>query len=158
MERWPWCMPTRNHSCAFTLPTLFSPTSLSAGYHVLNFALNYAPNQCTPLSNSYAIAPYKQCASWNSGPPAAGTSAALQLSLFVEGDCSVTVSPISDKTCSDPGANTTTAALNPWTASTNGVDASGNYAYTYNDLLLRGYYTTPKAIRSLLPSDASGST
>lgn len=116
-----------------------------------------AGGKCGLLSSSYAIKPYDQCDSWKAAP-ASGTAAAVQLSLFVNGDCSVTISPISDKTCADPGATTTVLALNPWTANTNGVDGSGNYKYNYNDLLLRAYYTTPTSIRSLLPSTAGGAT
>lgn len=124
---------------------------------MLNFGVDVDTKKCDTLSASYAIKPYDQCASWHT-TPASGKAATVQLSVLVNGDCSVTISPITDKTCADPGATDTVLALFPRTASINGLDANEKYTYSYNDLLLRAYYTTPTSIRSLLPSDDGGAT
>lgn len=94
---------------------------------------------------------YETC-SWNTA------SASLQLSLYVAGDCSITIKPISDKTCSDPGANATALALQPRTGTNaaNGLDVDGKYLYNYNDLVIHAYYSTKTAIRTLLPSTNGG--
>lgn len=124
-----------------------------AGYHVLTFAAKTAT--CAVHGDGttdYRIPAYGQCNSWAN----AASAPALMLSVFVNNDCSVTISPIGDKTCSDPGANDGQTPLLPFTDGFYGVD-QGVYEYTYNDLLMHGYYASLTSIRSLLPADEAGS-
>lgn len=75
------------------------------------------------LTGSYLPAVTDTCDGWGS---------TLKLALDVEGDCSITVTPITDTSCAEPGAT------------------------GFNDLVVRAYYTTPTTIRSSLPSNAGG--
>lgn len=121
----------------------------SPGYHVLKFGVDVDTAQCDALSTTYEIKAYDQCTSWHT-TPASGQAAAIQLSVYVNGDCSVTVSPITDTSCADGGAVSGATKLSPLSA--------GTYGYTYNELLLQAYYATPTSIRSLLPSTNGGAT
>lgn len=97
-------------------------------------------------NGDYSIPMYRYCSSW-----ATGTSNPLdlKLSLTVAEDCSVTIRPIGDTDCADFGAASAADKLTPLT---------GNYNYNYNDLKIQAYYTAPGKIRTLLPSNATGST
>lgn len=95
-------------------------------------------------NGDYSIPMYRYCTSWTSGSPIA-----LKLSLTVAEDCSVVIRPIGDKTCADFGAASAANKLTPLT---------GTYNYNYNDLKIQAYYTAPGKIRTLLPSNATGST
>ena len=128
------------------LPLLCAPTTGTPGSHILSLPQLAS---CS-LANDYVIPAYRDCASWKT------STVTLQLALEVAGDCSITIRPISDKSCADPGANKTTLALFPRTASQNGMDANEKYTYTYNDLLIRAYYTSTTTIRTLLPSTDGG--
>lgn len=99
------------------------------------------------LTGAYKPSLYDKCSSW------AGTPT-LKLALEVAGDCSITIRPITDLSCSDEGASNTVSALVPRASNGNGV-VSGKYTYTYNDLAIRAYYQTTTTIRSLLPTDST---
>lgn len=86
------------------------------------------------LANDYAFPMYSKCSSW------AGVNPSLKLSLAVAGDCSITISPMTDKSCAEVGANTTGAG------------------YDYSSLRVRAYYKGTKTLTTLLPSVASGSS
>lgn len=116
-----------------------------------------AANSCPvdELGGSYAIPAYGQCATWTTG------TVTLQLALEVAGDCSITIKPIGDPTCSDPGASLNVAALFPTFKDgneyINGLNAdTGVYLYDYNTLTMRAYYASTTSISSLLPSSADG--
>lgn len=111
----------------------------SAGSAILKFAAGKAT--CDASTGSYAIPAYETCATWK-------TTGAVMLALEVAADCSITIKPIGDTSCADPGAVSGQPKLVPLT--------SGNYAYTYNDLLIHAYYTGTKSIRTLLPTTDGG--
>lgn len=94
----------------------------------------------TGATLSYAVPMYDQCASWKTTPT-------VKLSLYVNGDCSITIKPIGDPLCADPGAVDGENPLAPMTTA---------YDYTYNDLVVRAYYASTTSIRTLLPSTDGG--
>lgn len=96
------------------------------------------------------------CKSWRDGTKGGANPPDVKLALQVADDCSVTISPISDKTCADPGANAGVEASFPCTPNANGLDASSKYTFSYNDLTIRAYYTAANKIRTLLPSTVGG--
>ena len=93
-------------------------------------------------TGSYAIDTLDKCASWNNAD-----APTTQLALEVAADCSITIKPITDLSCSDPGAVSGQTKLVPLT---------GTYNYTYNDLLIRAYYQTTQRIQMLLPTGVNG--
>ncbi len=110
--------------CVKGVPTVCSgsdcgATDSSPGTHILNVGAVAG----TPLTGSYELKAKTQCTGWGSS---------LKLALEVNGDCSITISPITDTACAQPSAP------------------------GYNDLLMQAYYTSATAIRSLLPSNTSG--
>ena len=113
----------------------------SAGYQILStlsqidvHSVN-GDNKCELAAGNYALPAYASCASWRTG------SVTLQLALAVAGDCSITIRPITDTACSEEGAVT-------------GIRSS---TYTYNNIVMRAYYTTTKTVRSLMPSGSTNS-
>ncbi|PRW59428.1 serine threonine [Chlorella sorokiniana] len=109
----------------------------SPGYHVLSVSqLNWPANLAAPYKPDI----YAKCSSWASTPT-------LQLALEVAGDCSITIRPITDTSCSDPGAVSGQQII--------GQAAGTTYQYTYNDLIIRAYYQTSTAIRTQLPTDGA---
>jgi len=122
----------------------------AAGSAILKFADKLV---CAAHTGSYAINALDKCASWNSGTAGSITT---KLALEVAPDCSITIKPIGDASCADAGAVASQLALFPRTASANGLDADSKYTYTYNDLLIRAYYTAENKIRTLLPSTDGG--
>lgn len=91
----------------------------------------------------YGVPAWQKCATWQSG------TVTLMLALEVAGDCSINIKPIGDDTCSDPGAVLDAFKLTPLTT-------TEKYTYTYNNLVMRAYYTSTTKIRSLLPSTVDG--
>ncbi|KAI7844392.1 hypothetical protein COHA_002190 [Chlorella ohadii] len=128
-----------------TLPTP------SEGNAILTFGTRLTT---CPVNTNFPIPLWNTCKSWST---AAGTLD-LKLALAVADDCSITIRPISDKSCADSGAVKDVPALFPRTVNTNGLNADGNYTYTFNDLKIRAYYTSPTTIRTLLPSTNGGAT
>ncbi|KAL4425823.1 hypothetical protein ABPG75_009839 [Micractinium tetrahymenae] len=93
----------------------------SSGYHLLSISdagtlkggcsATYKPNLTTKCSMSDTL-----------------------LSVFVDYDCSVTITPIFDETCSEPGST----------------------FYNYNDLAIQGAYVDSTHIRTMLPTASTG--
>lgn len=108
--------------------------------------------QTCDMAGTFPIKIWSTCKSWSQATP----TLSLKLELEVAGDCSINIRPITDKTCSDPGAVEAALALFPRTASANGLDGQSKYTYTYNDLKIRAYYTAADKIRTLLPSTSGG--
>jgi hypothetical protein len=116
---------------------------LCAGSHIVSVGTTGATCAVdTYLTAAGGVPMWRTCTSW------AGTPT-LQLALLVNGDCSISVKPITDESCSDPGAVAGEDVV--------GVTPAVTYGYTYNDLVIRAYYQTPKAIRSLMPSGVATS-
>lgn len=89
-----------------------------AGFHVVSASAM----QCS-LTGNYLPQVYTQC-SWVD-------TTTLQLALAVNGDCSITVRPITATACAEAGQTST---------------------YNYNDLIIRAYYKSTTEIASLLPT------
>lgn len=104
----------------------------SEGFHVLGVSSQLT---CT-LSGTYRPPATDVCATWKTGSPT------VKLSLWVKGDCSIVVSPITDDSCSDPLKAD--------------YDVGGT-PYTYGQLQMSAYYQTHTTIRSLLPSPSGSS-
>ena len=130
----PCCSPSDSYAwlpgstacvrCIKGLPTVCSgsdcgATASSPGTHIVNVGTVTG----TPLTGDYELLANTGCTGW-------GTS--LKLALEVGGDCSITISPITDTSCAQPSAD------------------------GYNDLLIQAYYTSATAIRSLLPASTGG--
>ena len=130
---------------------------LPAGSSILRFATKLG-TACDALNSAFPIPALGACKSWRDGTKDGASPPDLKLALQVADDCSVTISPVADKTCADPGANAGVEALFPRTNGTNGLDTSGKYSYSYNDLTIRAYYTASNKIRTLLPSSIGGAT
>lgn len=102
----------------------------SDGYHVLDVT-----SQLTcDLSGSYLPPATSVCTTWKTQ-----ANPTLQLSLYVKGDCSIVVSPITEDACADP------------------LKADYTGPYTYGQIQMRAYYQTLTSIRSLLPAPGAGS-
>lgn len=100
----------------------------SAGYHVLALDSNSDGSslKTCSLSGAYKPALFSTCSM---------TQSATLLSVFVDYDCSVQISPISDPACAEPGAT----------------------GYTYTNLTINAAYASLTSIRTVMPSvDASG--
>lgn len=124
--------------CPLPLPT---PLPVTAGTHIVSVGTTGATCAVDTYLNADGGVPmWRTCTSW------AGTPT-LQLALLVNGDCSITVKPITDESCSDPGAVDGELVV--------GYKPDTTYGYSYNDLVIRAYYQTPSAIRSLMPSGAT---
>lgn len=111
----------------------------TAGSAIVKFTSELAT--CAVSTGAFAIPAYDTCASWKIATPT------LKLALEVAGDCSITIKPMADTSCADPGAVNGQTKL---------VPLSGTYGYTYNDLTIRAYYTSATTIRTLLPSTNGG--
>lgn len=121
-----------------------------AGSAILRFDSKLG-SACDTLNSAFPVPALNACKSWREGSN--GGAPDLKLALAVADDCSVTIQPVGDKTCADPGAVAGTAALFPHLA---GLSAADEYLYTYNDLTIRAYYIAANKIRTLLPSSDGG--
>lgn len=121
-----------------------------AGSAILRFASKLGTT-CDTLNSAFPVPALNACKSWRDGSN--GGAPDLKLALAVADDCSVTIQPVGDKTCADPGAVAGTTALFPRLA---GLSAADEYLYTYNDLTIRAYYIAAYKIRTLLPSSDGG--
>lgn len=123
-----------------------APSHPAAGSGILRFASKLG-TACDALNSAFPIPALGACASWKAGTIGGASPPDLKLALEVAGDCSVTIKPIGDTSCADPGAVA---------GQTKPAPLSGTYGYTYNNLTMRAYYTSTKTLRMLLPSDAGG--
>ena len=104
--------------------------SPSAGYHVLGLdsdAAGTALKTTCPLDGAYKPQLLTQCTM---------TQATTLLSVFVDYDCSVQISPIGDTACSEPGAS----------------------GYSYANLTVFGAYSSLTAIKTVMPAQDAATT
>lgn len=122
-----------------------------AGSAILKFTSKLAT--CPVHTGNFLIPAYGQCSTWSAGTGTGGADPpSLKLALEVAPDCSITVKPITDTSCADSGAVLANPAVNKLYP----LNTAQTYAYTYNSLLIRAYYTSTTSIRTLLPSDEAG--
>ena len=98
--------------------------SPSAGYHVLGLdsdADGIALKTTCPLTGAYKPQLLTQCSM---------TQADTLLSVFVDYDCSVQISPVGDTACSEPGAS----------------------GYSYANLTIFGAYSSLTSINTVMPA------
>lgn len=109
----------------------------SEGFHIVDVAVQLGT--CA-LASPY-LPPATAVCDWKAATPT------LQLSLWVDGTCKVVISPITDKTCSNPLRTDYTF-----------TDAPPGTKYSYAQLQMTAYYETTTTIRSLLPMPVGGAT
>ena len=112
-----------------------------AGSHILSLGASGTTCAVDSYLDAAGGVPIWRSCSWKSGSPT------TQLALLINGDCSISIKPITDETCADPGAVAGQKVV--------GVKPDVTYGYTYNDLIVRAYYQTPSTIRSLMPAGVS---